>query len=327
MPLTRRAALMGAAALALGTSALPVLAEGWPDQPLHVFVGFPAGSSPDLLARIITEPLAAKLGQPIVIENKPGAGGVIGVQQMLHAKTAGVAFGTTINGPLTTAPRLTPDLGYDVAKDIAPVALIATSPLVLAVAADSPAADLAGFIARAKAEPEAVAYGSVGKGSGAHLTAELFADRAGVEMLHVPYTSYSEVTTAIIGHEIDAGFMAPSAALQYVAAGKMRILGVTSAKPFPQTPEVPVMAGHAGLPADFRAELWNAFIAPAGTPPEVVRALNAEINVILADPAVQQKLIDMGWQAAGGTPETLATRIAEDTAIWGAVLDRIDAKP
>lgn len=327
MTLSRRAALTGAAALALSTPAIRAFAAGWPDQPLHVFVGFPAGSSPDLLARIITEPLAARIGQPVVIENKPGAGGVIGVQQMLHAKAAGVTFGTTINGPLTTAPRLTPDLGYDVGSDIVPVALIATAPLVLAVAADFPAEDLAGFIAAAKAEPEAIAYGSVGKGSGAHLTAELFSDRAGVEMLHVPYTSYAEVTTAIIGHEIDAGFMAPSAALQYVAAGKMRILGVTSEKPFPQTPDVPVMAGLAGLPADFRAELWNAFIAPAGTPPEVVRDLNADINTILGAPQVQAKLLDMGWQAAGGTPEDLAARITEDTAIWGAVLDRIDAKP
>ena len=123
-------------------------AQDWPTGPVHVYVGFPAGSSPDLLARIVTEPLAQKLGQPVVIENKPGAGGVIGVQQMLAAKRDGHSFGTTINGPLTTSPRLVPDIGYDVAKDIAPVALIATSPLVLAVGKDGPAGVRAGGVNR-----------------------------------------------------------------------------------------------------------------------------------------------------------------------------------
>jgi len=324
MTITRRAAFMGAAALTLCKPAFAQAA--WPTKPLRTFVGFPAGSSPDLLARIVTDPLATALGQPIVIENKPGAGGVIGIQQMLNAKDKDYTFGTTINGPMTTAPRLMPNLGYDVATDIMPIVLVATSPLVLVVAADFPANDLAGFIAAAGKEPEALSYGSVGKGSGAHLTAELFSDRAGVEMLHVPFTSYAQVTTAIIGHEIDAGFMAPSAAMQYVKAGTLKILGITSQKPFAQAPGVPVMAGQAGLPADFRAELWNAFIAPTGTDPAIIKTLNTDINTILADGAVQKRLEDMGWQAAGGTPEDLQQRIAQDTKIWGAVLDRIDAK-
>lgn len=325
MIISRRAALLGAAALSLCT---PVFAQeaSWPSQPQHVYVGFPAGSSPDLLARIVTEPLSEKLGQPFVIENKPGAGGIIGIQQMLNAKDQENSFATTINGPLTTAPRLTPSLGYDVAADIAPVTLIATSPLVLVVAADFTAEDLSGFVEAAGEEPEALAYGSVGQGSGAHLTAELFSDRAGVEMLHIPFTSYAEVTTAIIGHEIDAGFMAPSAAMQYVEAGKLRILGITSQEPFAQAPGVPVMAGQAGLPEDFRAELWNAFIAPADTDPAVIDQLSTDINAILDDETVQQRLLDMGWQAAGGTPEDLENRIAEDTKVWGSVLDRIDAK-
>lgn len=325
MNITRRAALIGAAAL---TISMPVLAQeaAWPGKPLHAFVGFPAGSSPDLLARIVTEPLAERLGQPVVIENKPGAGGVIGIQQMLNAKDKDHTFGTTINGPLTTSPRLVPDLGYDVAEDIVPVVLIATSPLVLVVSADFPADDLAGFVEAASEEPEALSYGSVGAGSGAHLTAELFSDRAGVEMLHIPFTSYAEVTTAIIGQEIDSGFMAPSAAMQYVEAGQLKILGITSQKPFDQAPDVPVMAGQAGLPDDFRAELWNAVIAPAGIDDAIVEHLNAEINTILQDETVQKRLLDMGWQVAGGTSEELVQRIAEDTEIWGAVLDRIDAK-
>ncbi|MCU4652700.1 tripartite tricarboxylate transporter substrate binding protein [Roseibacterium sp. SDUM158016] len=313
--------------LAVASVAIPASAQDtWPTGPVHVYVGFPAGSSPDTLARIITDPLAQRLGQPIVVENRPGAGGVIGIQQMLAAAGDGHTFGTTINGPMTTAQRMMDDTGYDVSTDILPVTLIATSPLVLAVSSASEITDVAGFIAAAGAEPQAIAYGSVGQGSGAHLTAELFAAEAGVEMLHVPFTSYAEVTTSIMGGEIDAGFMAPSAALPHVQGGNMRMLGITSSEPFPQAPDVPVLAGQAGLPADFRAELWNAFIAPAGTDPAVVERLNTEINDILSDPAVQEQLLAIGWNAAPGTPGDLAERIVVDTAMWGAVIDRVQAQ-
>lgn len=321
--LTRRAALALAAALAV----TPALAQDdWPTAPIHVYVGFPAGSSPDILARIVTDPLAQRLGQPIVIENRPGAGGVIGVQQMLVAAGDGHTFGTTINGPLTTAQRLMADTSFDVEADIAPVTLIATSPLVLAVSASSEFTDIDSFVAAAGAEPEALTYGSVGQGSGAHLTAELFAAEAGVTMLHIPFTSYAEVTTSIMGGEIDAGFMAPSAAMPHVQGGNMRMLGITSSAPFAQAPDVPVLAGLAGLPEGFRAELWNGFIAPAGTDPAVIERLNTEITAILADPAVQEQLLAMGWQAAPGTVDDMRARITADTAMWGAVIDRIEAQ-
>lgn len=320
----RRAAMVltaGAAVLAAGMA----VAQEWPSEPIHVYVGFPSGSSPDTLARLITEPLSQRLGQPVVVENKPGAGGVIGVQQMLAGKE-NYSFGSTINGPLTTSPRLVPDISYDVAADIAPVALLATSPLVLAVSSEFEADDLAGFVEAARAEPGAITYGSVGQGSGAHLTAELFANAAGVEMLHIPFTSYAEVTTSIIGGEINAGFMAPSAAMPQVEAGRMKMLGVTSLRPFAQISDVPVMAGNAGLPDDFRAELWNAFIAPAGTDPAIVERLNAEINEILKDPKLQEQMLAMGWQTAGGTTADLAQRITDDTQVWGAVIDKIGAR-
>lgn len=321
----RRSLLATAAASVMTLSAGAAAAQDWPTAPVHIVVGFPAGSSPDTIARLVAEPLSQRLGQPVVVENKPGAGGVIGVQQMLAA-TDGHTFGATINGPLTTSPRLVKDISYDVARDIAPVALVATSPLVLAVSAEAEATDLAGFVEQARANPGDLAYGSVGQGSGAHLTAELFAVAAGVEMLHVPFQSYAEVTTSIMGREIDAGFMAPSAAMPHVQAGKMKMLGITSTAPFAQVPDVPVIAGQAGLPADFRAELWNAFIAPAGTDPAVIARLNTEIGAILQDGGVQEKLLAMGWQAAPGSAEDLAARIAGDTAVWGAVIDRIESR-
>lgn len=322
---TRRGAIAAFAAAATFAGAAHAQdAAEWPTGPVRVVVGFPAGSSPDTLTRLITEPLAKRLGQPVVVDNKPGAGGVIGVQTMLMGND-GHTFATTINGPLTTSQRLVPNLSYDPATDVAPVALIATSPLVLAVNAESPAQDLAGFVDLAKVEPGALTYGSVGQGSGAHLTAELFASAAGVEMLHIPFTSYAEVTTSIVGGEIDSGFMAPSAALPQVQAGALRLLGVTSPEPSAVAPDVPVMAGQAGLPADFQAELWNAFIAPAGTDPAIIERLNTEINEILQDPTVTEPLLAMGWQAQPGTPEELATRMEADTAMWGGVIDRVGA--
>ncbi|WP_157973696.1 tripartite tricarboxylate transporter substrate binding protein [Tropicimonas sp. IMCC34043] len=314
------------AAFGIAAAAAPAMAQDWPSAPLHVYVGFPAGSSPDTIARLIAEPLAESLGQPVVIENKPGAGGVIGVQQMLAQKPDGYSFGVTINGPLTTAQRLIPDLGYDPATDVAPITLIATSPLVLAVAADFPADDVDAFVADAKARPDEISYGSVGKGSGAHLTAELFASDAGIVLFHIPFQSYAEVTTSILSGEIDSGFMAPSAAVPHVEAGTMKMLGITSSEVFPLVPDVPVLAGKAGLPDDFRAELWNAFIAPAGTDPAIIARLNTEIDAILENEDLQGKLLAMGWKTAGGTPEDLAARIETDTALWGAVIDKTEAQ-
>ncbi|WP_410216598.1 Bug family tripartite tricarboxylate transporter substrate binding protein [Paracoccus sp. (in: a-proteobacteria)] len=311
------------ATLMAGSFPFAATAQDWPSQPVHIYVGFPAGSSPDTIARLVAEPMSEGLGQPVVVQNKPGAGGVIGVQQMLTSINDGYSFGITINGPLTTAQRMVPDLGYDPVNDIVPVGLIATSPLVLAVAAEFPADSVETFIEAARADPDAISYGSVGAGSGAHLTAEMFAGAAGIDLFHVPFQSYAEVATSILGGEIDSGFMAPSAALPQVEAGTMKMLGVTSREPFPQVPDVPVMAGQAGLPQDFRAELWNAFIAPADTDPAVVQRLNTELDRALQDEGLRQQLLDMGWQAKPGSPEELAQLIQDDTALWGKVIDQM----
>ncbi len=321
--------LMCSVALCLGlaSTAIPASAQDvWPTGPVHVYVGFPAGSSPDTLARIITEPLAERLSQPVIVENRPGESGMIGIREMLAAASDGHAFGVTTNGPLTSGPRLAGDTSFDGNADIVPVTLIATSPLVLAVSAASGITDVAGFIEAAGAEPKAMAYGSVGLGSGAHLSAELFASEVGLTMRHVPLKSYAEVTTSILGRELDAGFMAPSAALPDVDAGSLRLLGITSLEPFPLVPDVPVLAGQAGLPKDFRAELWNAFIAPAESAPAVVARLNTEITEILSDPAVQEQLLAIGWTPAPGTPTDLAERITADAEMWGGIIDQIEAQ-
>ena len=322
--MTPRLTLAGAIAAAGLMALLPggaAAQDDWPAKPLHFIVGYPAGSSPDTMGRLVAEPLAEILGQPVVVENKPGAGGAIGVQQMLAGDPA-YTFGITTNGPMTTAPRLIPNLSYDVAADIAPIILVGTSPLILTLNSEAEPETLDDFVAWAAASPGEVTYGSIGQGSGSHLTAELFAATAGIEMLHIPFQSFPEVTNAILGQEINAAFMAPSGALAQYRAGNLKILGITSATPSPLAPDVPTIAGSAGMPDDFRAELWIGAIAAAGAPPEVIARLNAEIGAILDSPEVKEKMLSIGWNAEGGTPEALAERIVEDTGVWGAVLEK-----
>lgn len=322
--MTKRFTLAGALAVATALTLQANVAaaqDGWPSQPLRFIVGYPAGSSPDTMGRLVAEPLADILGQPVVIENKPGAGGAIGVQQMLTEDPA-YSFAITTNGPMTTSPRLIPNLSYDVAEDIAPIVLVGTSPLILTLNSDAEPDTLEEFIAWAGANPGEITYGSIGQGSGSHLTAELFAATAGVEMLHIPYTSFPEVTNAILGQEINTAFMAPSGALAQFRAGNLKILGITAAQTSPLAPDVPTIAGTAGMPDDFRAELWIGAVGSTKAPPEVIARLNEEIAKILASDEVRQKMLDIGWNAEGGAPEVLADRIVVDTGVWGAVLEK-----
>ena len=317
---SRRSFIATCVAAALSITAAAPAWAAWPTKPVRLVVGFPAGSSPDTMARLIAEPLAQSLGQPVVVENKAGAGGVIGVQQTL-LQNDGHTLGITINGPLTTAPRLVKNLSYDPVKDVQPVSLVATSPLVLVLSTKAPPTDLAGFVQWAKTAPTEITYGSVGQGSGSHLTAELFAATAGLKMLHVPYKSFPEVTNAILGQQIDSAFMAPSGALAQFKAGKLKILGITSPQRSALAPEVPTIAEAGGMPG-FTAELWIAMIAPPSLPADVVARVNAEVTRILADATTRDKMLAIGWEPVGGAAQVLADRITADTALWGGVIDK-----
>ncbi len=321
--MNRRTLLGGVAALAagLGLATGAVAQDAWPSKPIHFVVGYPAGSSPDTMGRIVAEGIEKALGQPVVIENKPGAGGAIGVQQMLQGEPD-YTFSVTTNGPMTTSARLIPDLAYDVQENIKPVALVGTSPLILTLNSEAEANSLEEFIAWAKENPGEITYGSIGQGSGSHLTTELFAATAGLEMLHIPFASFSEVTNSILGQEINAAFMAPSGALAQFKAGNLKILGISSMEPTPLAPDVPVIAGEAGMPEDFRAELWIAVVANSEASDEVVARLNEEIGKVLASDEAKQKMLEIGWQAQGGDTQLLADRIVKDTDVWGAVLEK-----
>ncbi len=299
-------------------------APTWPTKPVRIIVGFPAGSSPDMLARLLTEPLAKAFGQPFVIENKPGAGGNIGVDLVAKA-TDEHTLGVNINGPLTSAKQLYSKLPFDPVRDLRPISLIASSPLLLVGAASLPANTLPELMVYAKAQGDKLNYGSVGAGSGAHLAMELFKSQSGITPTHIPYPGYAQVITAMIGKQVDLGFMVPSAAVAQAKAGRVKLFAVSTSSRSTLLPELPTVAEGAGLPK-FDAAVWNGIFAPASMPEATARRIADEIAKIVRTPDIRQRLFDQGWQALGTAPEGLALRMQADTALWGGVIAKTGTK-
>lgn len=303
---------------------LPAHAQpSWPhERPIHLIVPFPAGSSPDLLARTLATPLSKKLGQTIVVENKPGAGGNIGTRFVARAPADGYTLLYTINGPLVTAPTLyKKSLGYDPFKDLAPITLVATSPNVLIVNASFPGSTVADFVRYAKTQAGALNYGSVGPGSASHLAMELFKKQAGVELVHVPYAGFPQVVTAVIAQDIQAAFMVPAIAMTQVKSGKAKALGLTSASTVETLPGVAPLATQ-GFPG-FEAISWNAMLAPAGTPPAILNRLNTELAGLLSSPEIQEKFSAQYFSAVGSTPAQLQQKMQEEKTRWDAVIEAL----
>lgn len=316
--LLRRACLSLLAALLLPAAAH----ADWPERPIHLVVPFPPGSSPDLLARTLAEPLGQVLGQSIVVDNKPGAGGNIGTRLVAQAKPDGYTLLYTINGPLVTAPTLyKKTLGYDPLTDLAPITLVATSPNVLTVPADLPAATVQDFVKLARERAGALNYGSVGAGSSAHLAMEMFKHEAGVDLAHIPYPGFPQVIAAIIGGDVQAGFMVPAIAMPQVRGGKVKALAVTSLQPSDALPGIPTMASQ-GFPG-FEAISWNAILAPAGTPTPIIERLNSELARIIDSEAVREQLALQYFTAAPSSPEELSDRIEDEMARWNPVIERL----
>ena len=313
---TRRALL----ALVLGSLALGAQAQKaapWPSKPVKILVGFPAGTSPDLLARTLAEPLAKALGQPVIVENKPGAGGNIAADQVAKA-TDGHTIGVMINGNLTIAKLLNAKTPYDPLKDLAPISLVATAPLVLAAPADAPGANAAEFLAAARAKGSQWNYGSPGVGTVGHIGMELFKARAGVSPVHVPYPGYPQVVTAMLGGQIQLSMLPPGLAQAQARAGKVRLLGVTSPGRSTLVPDLPSLT-EAGV-KDFQLEIWNAVAGPVSLPKPVVARLSALLSDIARSPEVRARLYQQGWQVVGGSSDALALRIQADTATLGKII-------
>jgi tripartite-type tricarboxylate transporter receptor subunit TctC len=296
----------------------------WPaDRPIHLVVPFPAGSSPDLLARQIAEPLSQALKQNIVIENKPGAGGNLGTRLVARAPNDGYTLLYTINGPLVTAPKLyQKTLGYDPVSDLAPISLVATSPNVLVLSAALQINSTTEFIQRARARPNVLNYGSVGAGSAAHLAMELFKQQAGIELLHVPYASFPQITTAMLAGDIQASFMVPAIAMPQAKEGKLKVLGVTSLVASASLPGVAPLAaqGFEG----FEAISWHAMLAPAGTDPTILLRLQQRLAEILATPEIKDKFSAQYFSVVGSNAQVLRELMQTEKKRWDEVMTRLN---
>ena len=324
MTLHRRDLILAAAAGAT-LHTLPARAQAWPARPIKLVVPFPPGSSPDIVARVVAEPLAQRLGQPVVIDNKPGAGGNLGTALVAKAEPDGYTLLFTIQGPLVTAPLLSKSLGYDPVRDLAPVTLVATSPNLLVVDPKLGAATLADFVRIAKERRGQLNYGSVGNGSASHLAMELFKTRAGIDLVHVPYQGFPQIVNAILGGQVQAAFMVPGIAMGNVRAGKLTALGVTTLGRTASLPEVPTLV-EQGWP-DFEAISWQAVLAPALTPRPVIDRLASELVAIIKSDEVRTRLLGQYFSAAGTAPAALANLMKTEQVRWARVIKAAGVQP
>lgn len=320
----RRDFLRAAAAGAL-VIAQPAGAQSWPARPIKLVVPFPTGSSPDIMARLVAEPLGQALGQPVVIDNRPGAGGNLGTAAVAKAEPDGYTFLFTIQGPLVTAPLLNTNLNYDPAKDFAPVTLVATSPNLLVVDPRLGADTLSAFVRIAKERPGQLNYGSVGNGSASHLAMELFKTRAGLDIVHVPYQGFPQVVNAILAGQIQAGFMVPGIAMVQVRAGRLQALGVTTLGRAASLPEYPTFVEQGY--ADFEAISWQAVLAPARTPQAVIERMAHELVRIIKSDEVRSRMLGQYFSAAGTAPQALTGLMQSERIRWARVIQAAGVKP
>jgi tripartite-type tricarboxylate transporter receptor subunit TctC len=292
-------------------------AQPWPTKPLKILVGFPGGSTPDLVARAIAEPLSKALGQPVIVDNKPGAGGNIAAD-MVAKSTDEHTIGVMINGNMTIAKLLNPKTPYDPVKDLAPISLIGTAPLVLAAPANAPGNTAQEFFVAARNAGDKWSYGTPGVGTVGHLGMELLKTKSNINPVHVPYPGNPQVINAMIGGQIQLSLLPPGLAAAQVRAGKLKAIGVTSAGRSPLAPELPSLA-EGGI-QNFQLEIWTAAAAPASMPKPIVAKLSALISEIARTPEMRARLFQQGWQVAGTSAEGLANRIKTDTNLLGGVI-------
>lgn len=311
---SRRQALLLCAAAALP---LPALAQGadWPTRPLRLVVGYASGSSPDVQARLLAEPLGKALGQPVVVENRGGASGNIGADAVAKAGD-GHTIGVIGNGPLTSSKFLYPRLPYDPARDLAPLAMIGSAPLVL-VAPHAAAADVPGYFSALKRSGQGN-YGSVGTGSGGHLGMELIREAMGLGMVHVPYNGGPAVVNALLGGQVQMALLPASTVMPLVQSGKLAALAVSSSRRSPLAPGVPAMPEVGAGQVDI--EVWNAVMAPASMPAAHRARLSAALEAILHGPEIRGKLLAQGWRIGDTSTASLARRIQSDARLYGELI-------
>ena len=306
------------------TFCMGAFAQAWPSKAIRVVVPFPPGGGTDIIARETTQKVAAATGWTFVIDNKPGAGGNLGVDAVAKAPADGytIVLGQTSN--IAINPSLYTKLPYDPQKDLAPIVLIANAPLVMVTGTNSPLKTLSDAVNAAKAKPGQVNFASPGNGTVAHLTEELFQKAAGIKTQHVPYKGANQALTDVISGNVELYMSSVPTLLGHIKQGKLRALAVTSAKRVDDLPNVPTIneSGYKG----FDAVTWFGLLAPAATPKDVIAKLNAEFNKALKLPELGKRLGDEGADIAGGTPEEFAALIKGDIPRWGKIVKESGAK-
>jgi tripartite-type tricarboxylate transporter receptor subunit TctC len=317
MRMTRRFILPLLAALCAAPAA-QAQTGNWPNKPIRMIVPLAAGSAVDAAARVVTERMGRNLGQAIVIENQPGAAGLIGAGAVAKAAPDGYTIGGFNDSIMTMVPHLNAKMPWDILKDFEPISLVATVEWGLVVPADAPLKTAADLIAAARKAPGVINYGSGGNGSPQHIAMALFASQAGLNMKHVPYKGATQAALGVAGKEVDAAFQGIATVNSLVKGGKLRLVGVTTARRLPQFPEVPTVS-ESGMPG-FEFNSWFAMMAPAGTPSAIVHRLAAEVQKALADPEVREKLNAQGLTPRGTTPEELGTLTRAQYAKYGTLI-------
>ena len=299
-------------------------AQPYPNRPIKIIVPYAAGGAVDIVARSIGQPLAEALKQPVIVDNRPGASANIGMEMVAKATPDGYTLLMASNG-IATNMALFPNLTFDGRRDFVPIAKIGYAPLVIVAPASSPAKSLKDLIAMATAEPGKLSYASAGNGSSGHLAGELLKSTAKVDILHIPYKGGAPAITDLLGERISFMPINPVEVMAHIRAGRLRALAVASDKRFPLLPDVPTVA-EAGLPG-YEASVWWGLVAPAKTPPEIVRQLNAETNKALANPAIANKLGELGIVVTPGTTDQFAAFIKSQTELWSDVVKSAGIKP
>jgi tripartite-type tricarboxylate transporter receptor subunit TctC len=307
----------------VGTSAADTArADEYPSRPIRIVVPYAPGGGADTVARIVAKRVGETIGQTIVIENRGGAGSIIGTEMVAKAEPDGYTLLLGQSGPISINPAVYKDLRYDPERDFAPVTMTTAYPYILVVNAKLPVRSLQDFVALARAKPGAMNYGTTGIGAANHLVTELFNGKAGLKMAHIPYRGTALAVADLVGEQVTVVFGDPVSVLPHMQAGTLRALAVTSPQRSAVAPDVPTVA-ESGYPG-FDAIAWHGILAPAKTPPVIVKKLNAEIVSALQHPETKDLLVKQAMQTVGNTPEEFAAFIKKDIAIWKAVAAEAD---
>ncbi len=316
--------ILGAASVAGAQTASTSSGQAWPTKPVRVILAVPAGGTPDVVARMITPGLSAILGQQLVVDNRGGAGGLIGAELAARAVPDGYTLFFSAPGSLTILPHMQKKLPYDALRDFVPVSLVCIGPFLLITHPSVQARTVSELIALAKAEPGKWNYASAGNGAPNHLAMELFKNMAGVNITHVPYKGAPQAVTDVLGGNMHMMLNSIPPVIQHIKAGRLRLLGVSSAKRSPQLPEVPTLA-EAGVPG-YEFITWFGMLAPARTPKAIISRVHDAMVKVVHAPESRLQFEKLGYDAVGGTPEAFATYIRAEYEKYGKIVKLIGAK-